>query len=134
MVDGSYKPFSDERNDRKPVFECLLSRRRHHRTADVALKHQRAGKLCRTNCIGMAAVMYGSRCGETGVHVAYTALGIMSTRILGILMPEGFLLKDIQSTSLNRNLFWSKSGGVSGAMVGVESSGATNVRVPARLR
>lgn len=58
----------------------------------------------------------------------------MSTRILGILMPEGFLLKDIQLTSLNRNLFWSKSGGVSGAMVGVESSGATNVRVPARLR
>lgn len=73
MVGGSYKPFSDERNDRKPVFECLLSRRRHHKSADVALKHQRAGKLRRTNCIGMAAVMYGSRCGETGVHVAYTA-------------------------------------------------------------
>lgn len=73
MVDGNYKLFFDERNDRKPVFGCLLSRRRHHRSADVASKHQRAGKLRRTNCIGMAAVMYGSRCGETGAHVAYTA-------------------------------------------------------------
>ncbi|KAJ5372351.1 hypothetical protein N7517_004357 [Penicillium concentricum] len=72
MVDGSYRPFSDERNDRKPVFEYFLLRCRHHRSVDVVSKHQRAGKLHRTNCIGMAAVMYGNRYGETGVHVAYT--------------------------------------------------------------
>lgn len=41
----------------------------------------------------------------------------MSTRILGILMSRGFLLKDIQLTFLNGNLFWSKSGAVSGGMV-----------------
>lgn len=58
----------------------------------------------------------------------------MCTRILGILMSRGFLLKDIQLTFLNRNLFLVQvRGNVRGNGRG-ESGGAINVRVLARLR
>ncbi|OQE83285.1 hypothetical protein PENNAL_c0033G05556 [Penicillium nalgiovense] len=107
MVDGSYRPFSDERNDRKPVFEYLLWRRRHHRSADVVLEHQHAGKPHRTNCIGMVAAIHN----EHSYFEDSDVSGLPIKESLADIFEQKFILDQVRGSVSVRGSIRGESGG-----------------------